>query len=85
MGILPLEFPSGQSAVSLGLTGEETFTISGLDRLAPRTSVRVEAVRADGSRVSFEALARVDDPTDVDYLKHGGILPMVLRELLADN
>jgi aconitate hydratase len=85
MGILPLEFPSGQSAVSLGLTGEETFTISGLDRLAPRTTVRVEAVRADGTRVTFDALARVDDPTDVDYLKHGGILPMVLRELLADN
>jgi len=85
MGILPLQFAGGESASSLGLTGEETYSITGLDRLAPRTTVRVEATRADGSRVTFDALARVDDPTDVEYLKHGGILPMVLRELVAKN
>ena len=85
MGILPLEYLPGESAASLGLTGQETFTIRGLDRLAPRTKVQIEATAANGRKTSFTALARVDDPTDVDYLKHGGILPMVLRELLAEN
>ena len=85
MGVLPLQFPDGQTAASLGLSGEETYRITGLPRLAPRSQVSVEAVREDGSRVTFQALARVDDPTDVDYLRHGGILQMVLSEMLSQN
>jgi aconitase A len=83
MGILPLQYQPGESAASLGLTGEETFSIGGLDRLAPRAVVQVEARRADGGVVGFECLARVDDPIDLDYLRHGGVLPMVLRQLMA--
>jgi aconitase A len=83
MGILPLQFPRGESAASLGLDGTETYTIRGLATLAPKAQVTVEATRADGSVVRFSALARVDDPTDVDYLRNDGILSLVLREQLA--
>jgi aconitase A len=83
MGILPLEYAAGRSAASLGLTGEETFTIRGLSGLAPRSTVAVEARRPDGEVVRFDAIARVDDPVDVDYMRHGGVLPMVLRQLIA--
>ena len=83
MGILPLQFEPGQNAATLGLTGEETFSVRGLSTLAPRAHVEVEAARADGTRIRFSALARVDDPTDVDYLRNGGVLSMVLRECLA--
>ena len=83
VGILPLQLRAEETAASLGLTGEEAFTIRGLGALAPRAQVDVEAARADGTVVRFTALARVDDPTDIDYLRNGGILPLVLRELLA--
>ena len=83
MGILPLQYEAGQTAASLGLTGQETFSIRGLDRLAPRAMLDVEAARPNGEVVRFKALARVDDPTDIDYLRNGGVLPMVLREYLA--
>ena len=83
VGILPLQLRAGETAASLGLTGEEAFTIRGLGALAPRAQVEIEAARADGTVVRFTALARVDDPTDIDYLRNGGILPLVLRELLA--
>jgi aconitate hydratase len=83
MGILPLQYVSGQNAASLGLTGQETFSIRGLARLAPKAMLDVEARRPDGEVVRFKALARVDDPTDIDYMRNGGILPMVLREYLA--
>jgi len=83
MGILPLQLLAGETAASLGLTGEETFTIRGLGALAPRAQVDVDAARADGTVIRFKALARVDDPTDIDYLRNGGILTLVLRELLA--
>jgi len=83
MGILPLQFEAGQSAASLGLTGQETFSIRGLAGLAPKAMLDVEAARPNGEVVRFKALARVDDPTDIDYLRNGGVLPMVLREYLA--
>src|SRR5207244_9113217 len=73
MGVLPLEYSAGESAKALGLTGKETFTIRGLDKLAPRAKVQVEAVAPDGKRTTFTCLARVDDPVDVDYMRHGGI------------
>ena len=83
MGILPLEFLLGETLASLGLTGEETFTIRGLDKLAPRAKLTVEATSEDGKKTSFQVLARVDDPTDVEYVRQGGILQQVLRERIA--
>ncbi|HEY6959683.1 MAG TPA: aconitate hydratase AcnA [Candidatus Limnocylindria bacterium] len=83
MGVLPLQFASGTNAASLGLTGEETFTVRGLARLAPRATLDVEARRASGEVVKFKVLARVDDPVDVDYMRNGGVLPLVFRQLAA--
>ncbi|QGU04324.1 aconitate hydratase [Corynebacterium comes] len=82
MGVLPLQFPEGESAVSLGITGEEVFSITGLEGRAgiPDTvSVRAEA---DGRTIEFEAVVRVDTPAEEAYYQHGGILPYVLRQLL---
>jgi aconitate hydratase len=85
MGVLPLEFRPGETMSSLGLTGKETFAIRGLDQLAPRAKLTVEATSADGKKTSFQVLARVDDPTDVEYVRQGGILQQVLRERIAAN
>jgi aconitate hydratase len=83
MGVLPLVYESGQGAESLGLTGRETFDISGLaGRLEPRQRVTVRARREDGSVVEFSAIARLDTPVDVDYYRNGGILQTVLRGLV---
>ena len=83
MGVLPLEFPSGESASSLGLTGEETFDIVGLDdTLAPRSKVTVVAHRVDGSTAEFSATVRIDTPVELEYYKNGGILHTVVRMLL---
>ena len=90
MGILPLQFLHGQTATSLGLTGREVFSVSGLEgRLTPRQTVRVtidhdEAAGGDGSRRDFEAIARLDGPIDVEYYRQGGILPTVLRRLVTE-
>ncbi|HEY6203305.1 MAG TPA: aconitate hydratase AcnA [Candidatus Limnocylindria bacterium] len=83
MGVLPLEFSPGETMASLGLTGQETFTIRGLGGLAPRARLTVEATSVDGKKTSFQVLARVDDPTDVEYVRQGGILQQVLRERIA--
>jgi len=88
MGVLPLQFPDGQSAGSLGLDGTETFSISGLQEpmagggLPPR-EVSVRAVRESGEPVEFSARVRIDTPREADYYRHGGILNYVLREILA--
>jgi aconitate hydratase len=82
MGILPLQYEAGSSAAALGLTGEETFAIRGLAGIAPHARIEVEAARAEGTVVRFKTLARVDDPTDVEYMRNDGILPMVLRDYL---
>ena len=82
MGILPLEFAGGVSMQSLGLTGREAFTIRGMASLQPRQRLQVEATAPDGSKKTFEVVARLDNATDVEYLRHGGVLPMVLRELM---
>ena len=82
MGVLPLQFLPGQSASSLGLTGEETFDIPSLDdSLQPRSMINVVATSADGSKKTFEALVRIDTPVEIDYYRNGGILPTVLRKL----
>ena len=83
MGIIPLEFMPGETMASLGLTGPETFTIRGLDKLAPKAKLTVEATSPDGQKKSFTLLSRVDDPTDLEYVRQGGILHQVLRERIA--
>jgi aconitate hydratase len=80
MGVMPLQFPDGQSVNSLGLTGREVFDITGLDGGASHT-VTITAQREDGSRVQFAARVRIDTPKERDYYAHGGILPYVLRQL----
>jgi aconitate hydratase len=86
MGVLPLQYPEGQNAESLGLTGEETFAVAGVTALnegtTPRT-VHVTATRADGSTVEFDAVLRIDTPGEADYYRNGGILPYVLRSLIS--
>jgi len=82
MGVLPLQFLNGQTAHSLGLTGEESIDIPSLsDQLQPRSQVQVVATRPDGSKQTFEALVRIDTPVEIDYYRNGGILPTVLRKL----
>ena len=85
MGVVPLEFPAGQSASSLGLDGTETFAITGLtalnDGVTPRT-VEVVASAADGRTVAFSAVVRIDTPGEADYFRNGGILQYVLRSLV---
>jgi aconitate hydratase len=84
MGILPLEYPEGQNRQSLGLTGEESYSISGIgDGLKPRGTVRVTATAADGTKKDFTARVRIDTPVELDYYQHGGILQFVLRNLIA--
>src|SRR5881628_1376490 len=85
MGVIPLEFISGETMASLGLTGEETFTIRGLDKLAPKAALTIEATSANGKRKTFAVLARVDDPTDLEYVRQGGIIQQVLRERIAGD
>jgi len=82
MGVLPLEFLGGESAASLGLTGREVFSISGLDQGRAR-EVAVQARRDDGSSLGFRARVRIDTPKERDYFAHGGILHYVLRQLAA--
>jgi aconitate hydratase len=88
MGVLPLQFPDGESASSLGLTGVESFSISGLaesmaDGGRPPTEVRVSARRDGADPVQFAALVRIDTPREAEYFRHGGILQYVLRALLT--
>jgi aconitate hydratase len=85
MGVLPLQFPEGASADSLGLTGEETFSLTGITALneggIPQT-VRVSATTADGKDVQFDAKVRIDTPGEADYYRNGGIMQYVLRSLI---
>jgi len=82
MGVLPLQFPDGASAQSLGLTGEETFGITGVAALTSGTVPGRVRVRADD--VEFEAIVRIDTPGEAEYYRHGGILPYVLRQLMTE-
>ncbi len=85
MGVLPLELTGGATLASLGLTGRERFTLRGLASLAPRARVTVIAVADNGTTVEAPAIARLDGPADVEYLRHGGILPLVMRRMLAES
>jgi aconitate hydratase len=81
MGVVPLQFVQGEDADSLGLTGTETFELLGLEEPAVGQAVEVIARDGDGAETRFTATARLDTPTDVDYIRQGGILPAVLRRL----
>ena len=84
MGVLPLQFSTGQTTATLGLTGREQFDVGGIvDGLTPRGTVVVRAVAPDGSSQEFEATVRIDTPDELSYYRHGGILKYVLRQLVA--
>jgi aconitate hydratase len=80
MGVLPLQFPEGQTAETLGLTGEETFDFTGVTALNDGTTPAT--VRVTAGQVSFDAVVRIDTPGEADYYRNGGIMQYVLRSLL---
>jgi aconitate hydratase len=83
MGVLPLQYREGESASTLGLTGQEVFSVAGLsDGIRPRSEVTVTAVAPGGAKKTFTAIARLDSAVEVNYYRNGGILPTVLRSLL---
>jgi len=83
MGVLPLQFLNGDNRESLGLTGDEQFTVLGIAVLQPRQEVDVEVARADGSTFTFRARVRIDTLNELEYFRAGGILHYVLRRLAA--
>ena len=90
MGVLPLQFRSGENVKSLGLTGEEVYDIEGLPAavesgFANGRQIKVRARRANGSSCDFQATVRIDTPQETLYYKHGGILQYVLRQLLGQK
>lgn len=88
MGVIPLQFPEGESAKSLGLDGTEVFDITGIEALndgkTPKT-VKVTAAKSDGAKVEFDAVVRIDTPGEADYYRNGGILQYVLRNMLKSG
>ena len=84
MGVLPLQFKNDDSVQSLGITGSETFDIQGLNDIRPQKDVTLIIHREDGSSQEVKLLCRIDTTIEVDYFKHGGILPYVLRELMGN-
>ena len=83
MGVLPLEFKDGGTWESVGLSGDETFDFPSLsDDLKPRSEIEVVATKPDGTKVTFDAVVRIDTPVEMDYYRNGGILQTVLRKLL---
>jgi aconitate hydratase len=85
MGVLPLQFQDGESAKSLNLDGTEKFSILLDNSLKPRQHIKVVAEKEDGSKVTFEAVVRIDTPVEIKYYRHGGILPAVLKDMLANR
>lgn len=86
MGVMPLQYKQGQTAGSLGLSGEETFSIIGISEgLQPLKEVEVTARKTDGQEIRFQAIARLDSNIEVEYYRHGGILQYVLRQFLEKS
>ena len=83
MGVLPLQFKNGDTRQSLGLTADDTFTITGVASLKPRQDVEVVVTRKDGTSFTFTALCRIDTANEIEYFNNGGILQYVLRKLAA--
>jgi aconitate hydratase len=81
MGVIPLQFPDGASAETLGLDGTETFDVTGLGKLSPRMQATLVVHRKDGTEVRQPVTVRIDTPVEIEYLKAGGILPYVLARL----
>lgn len=82
MGVLPLQFKTGENWISLGLNGDETFDITGLDRLTPNKELQVKATKPTGEKIGFTAVARLDSMVEIAYYQHEGILQYVLRNFL---
>ena len=86
MGILPLQFAEGEGRQTLGLDGTESYEIAGIQRnLSPRSRIDVRATRSDGQTLTFQTVLRIDTEVEVEYYKHGGVLPYVLRRLALEN
>ncbi len=85
MGVLPLMLRPDDTWETLGIDGTETFTIAGIENMAPRKTLTVKAVKEDGMEIDFEVIARFDTEIEIDYFKHGGILPYVLRKVLGED
>jgi aconitate hydratase len=86
MGVLPLQFKNGATVQSLNIDGSETIDIRGIEQgITPMQDVTMVITRKDGKREEVKLVLRIDTPIEVDYYQHGGILPYVLRELLAQN
>ena len=84
MGVLPLVFKEGEDVDALQLSGRESFDLIGIAAgLSPRCDLQVMATRDDGTTVEFDVIVRIDTPEELDYYRHGGILPYVLRQLVA--
>jgi aconitate hydratase len=83
MGVLPLQFPDGEGANTLGLDGSETFSISGIATIEPRQDVDVQVTNADGTTRTITARCRIDTYNELEYFRSGGILHYVLRNLAA--
>jgi aconitate hydratase len=84
MGVLPCQFKGDDRAQSLGIKGDEEFDILGIEgEIKPQQDVTLVIKRKDGSKQEIKVLLRIDTPIEVDYYRHGGILPYVLRELMA--
>src|SRR5260370_22303599 len=82
MGVLPLQFRAGETAQSLGLTGFEEVTIDGVGKLAPGLTIEVRARDEPAQEKEFQTIAPADTPEEVNYFRHGGILPYVMRQML---
>ena len=86
MGVLPLQYTDGDTAEKLGLTGNETFTITGISvDIRPLKKLQVTAKKENGQEIKFKAIARMDSNIEIEYYRHGGILQYVLRQFLANT
>ena len=85
MGLLPLQFMPNESAQSLGLEGEELYDIEGIATLTPGQRVQIKATHSDGTTTAFHAQCRIDTPNEIEYFRHGGILPYVLRQAVNSS
>ncbi len=84
MGVMPLEFLRGETPELLGLSGKEVYSIKGIDSVTPGCELSVEALKEDGTKISFSALCRLDSGIEIEYYRHGGILHYVLRDFLKN-